>query len=116
MACESMRRPRQTLEERMAEVKAALKVLEQKLLDKKVQVIIGAQGAVAFSGWGAERQDVTDACAFRTLQANGSWALKQAVAQAEARFGRKVNPQAVAAGVHSHDGGRTFGPGHGHSH
>jgi hypothetical protein len=113
MACESMRKPNQTKEQRQAEVKAALKTLELKLQTGKVTITIGPQGAVLFTSWSpVERADLTDACAYRTLQSQGSWALKQAVMQAEARSGRKVNAAAVAGGVHSHDGGKTWHPGH----
>jgi hypothetical protein len=55
---------------------------------------------------------VTDVCAYRTLTASNSWALRQAVAKAEQLAGRKVSAAQVAAGTHSHDGGKTFGPGH----
>ena len=107
MACESIRRSGQTLVERMDQVKTALARLERYLSTGSVKVQIGPNGAVAFAGWN-DRDDVTDACAFHSLSATSSWALKQAVARAEALTGRKVNPAAVAAGMHSHDGGRTW--------
>jgi len=112
MACMSMRKPNQTVAQRQAAVKASLKTLEQKLQAGRVTVAISPTGAVAFVGWGQERDDVTDACAYLTLQAEGSWALKQAIARAEAMSGRKVSGAAVAGGTHSHDGGRTWHPGH----
>jgi len=115
MACESMRRSGESLQARMARVKAALKKLEAAMLAGKVKVVIAPNGAVAFAGWQTQdKEDVVDACAYRTLSSEGSWALKQAVMKAEAMSGRKVNPQAVAAGHHSHDGGQTWGPGHSH--
>lgn len=107
MACESIRRQGQTLVERMDQVKRALERLERYLTTGSVKVAIGPNGAVAFGGW-ADRDDVTDACAYRSLSATSSWALKQAVARAEAQAGRKVNPTAVAGGWHSHDHGRTW--------
>ncbi len=114
MACESMRRPNQTVAERKAAIKVALKKLEAQLTAGQVKVVIGPQGAVAFTGWMKEDSDgVVDACAYRTLTAEGSWALKQAVMKAEAMSGRKVNQGAVAAGYHTHDG-KTWEPGHGH--
>ena len=115
MACESMRRPNQSVEQRKSAIKIALKKLETQLQAGRVNVAISPQGAVAFNGW-QERDDVTDACAYRALTAEGSWALKQAVAKAEAMSGRKVSASAVASGQHSHDGGQTWGPGHGHDH
>lgn len=78
-----------------------------------VSVVIGANGAVAFRGWSdAERGGIADTCAYRALSAINSPALRRAVARAEALYGRKVNPQAIASGVHSHDGGNTFHHGH----
>lgn len=112
MACETILRPNQTLAQRMDEAKRALERLERYLQTGSVRVVIGPTGAVAFSGW-KDRDDVSDVCAYRTLAAQNSWALRQAVARAEAQQGRKVNPRAIAAGHHSHDGGRTFGGGHG---
>jgi len=95
----------------MRETKAALSRLERYLQTGSVKVKIAPNGAVAFAGWN-DRDDVTDVCAIRMLRAENSWALRQAVARAEATSGRKMNPRAVAAGVHSHDGGGTWHPGH----
>lgn len=109
MACESMRKPGQSLQARIDEVRKALARLETQISAGKVRVTIGPNGAVAFAGWApGERDDVTDACAYRTLTASNSWALRQAVARAEAMSGRKVNARAVAEGHHSHDGGHTW--------
>jgi hypothetical protein len=103
MACESIRRPGQTLAERNQQVKSALRRLEAALTTGVVKVRIAPNGAVAFAGW-QDRDDVTDACAYRCLTAEGSSALRMAVARAQVTSGRQVNPQAVAAGWHSHDG------------
>lgn len=109
MPCDTVRlSPSQTLAERMAQVKAALTRLEQKLQSGAVQLGIGPNGAVVFRGW-QDREGVTDVCAYRTLAAENSWPLRQAVARAEQFSGRKVNINAVAAGHHSHDGGQTWG-------
>ena len=61
-----------------------------------------------FQGW-QDQNAVTDVCAYRTLTASNSWALRQAVARAETTTGKRVNAQAVAAGWHSHDGGGSWG-------
>jgi hypothetical protein len=111
MPCDTVRNPNQTLEDRNAQVKAALRRLEAALKGGTVKLNIGPNGAVAFQGW-KDRDDVTDVCAYRTLTAEGSWELRQAVAKAEAMTGRKVNPNAVASGEHSHDGGHTWHKGH----
>lgn len=113
MACDSFRKQNQTPEQRKVAIREALKLLEQKLTNGRVSVAISPTGAVAFVGWTSQDRDsVSDACAYRTLQSQGSWALKQAVARAEAMSGRKVSAGAVAGGVHSHDGGKTWHPGH----
>ena len=44
----------------------------------------------------------------RRLSAKGSESLRRAVARAEALAGRKADARAIASGVHSHDGGRTW--------
>lgn len=111
MPCDTVLKPRQSLEERNNQVKAALRRLEEALKGGTVKVNIGPNGAVAFQGW-KDRDDVSDVCAYRTLTAEGSWELRQAVARAEAMTGRKVNPNAVASGTHSHDGGKTWHKGH----
>lgn len=113
MACDTRLRAGQSLQQRAAEVKAALDKLRRALTARGVQIAIAQNGAVAFNGWSAaDRAGVSDACAYRVLAAEGSWELRQAVARAEAAQGRRVNPQAVAAGHHSHDGGRTWHGGH----
>lgn len=111
MPCDTVRDPNQTLEDRNNQVKAALRRLEAALKNGTVRVSIGPSGGVAFVGW-KDRDDVTDVCAYRTLTAEGSWELRQAVTKAEAMTGRKVNPNAVASGHHSHDGGNTWHKGH----
>lgn len=103
MPCDTKLRAGQTLEQRGAQIKAALKRLEQKLAAGQVRVAIAQNGAVAFAGW-RDRDDVSDVCAYRVLSAEGSSALRMAVARAQALSGRQVNPQAVAAGWHTHDG------------
>ncbi len=110
MACETRVRQDQTIQERFEETRKSIKRLETELAQGRVKVGIGPNGALVFAGWRKEeRSDVTDACAYRVLTASSSFALKQAVQRAEATSGRKVNPTAIAAGMHSHDGGKTWG-------
>ncbi len=108
MACFTFIRPLQTAEERKAEVAASLRKLEVALLKGGASIIISKDGAITFAGW-SERSDVTDVCAYRSLTNSGSAALKSAMAKAELKYGRKHDPKMVAAGVHSHDGGKTWG-------
>ena len=102
MACESRMRQGQSLVERIDEVKKALERLERYLSTGTVRIGVGPNGAVSFIGWN-DRDDVTDVCAYRTLSAQSSWALRQAAQKAEFQSGRKINPAAVAAGWHTHD-------------
>lgn len=108
MPCETKVRTGQTVAERRAQVLAALKRLDAQLGAGKVTVAVSPQGAVAFIGW-QDRDDITDVCAYRALAMMKSHAMQRAIAAAEVRSGAKVNPQAVAAGWHSHDGGKTWG-------
>ena len=102
--------PNLTQQQRNA-MQEAIARLERSLTAGMAQVVIGANGAVAFKGiWRCD--GVTDVCAYRALQAANSAALRRAVARAEVVAGRQVNPQAVAAGVHSHDGGASWHAGH----
>jgi hypothetical protein len=112
MPCDTVLKPNQTLESRNEAIRKSLARLEASLNAGNVKVKIGPNGAVAFEGWKpTDRDDVTDVCAYRTLSAQSSWALRQAVAKAETQQGHKVNPHAVAAGWHSHDGS-TWHKGH----
>jgi hypothetical protein len=108
MPCDFTLSPEQTAAERRREVDRALVELERSINRGAVQVKIGPDGAVCFSGWGEERRRVTDPCAYRTLVSRGSWDLRQAVVRAEALSGNRVNEARVAAGVHSHNGGGSW--------
>ena len=89
----------------------AIQRLDRALEGGTVRVSIGANGALAFKGiW--RNDGVTDLCAYRALQSTSSAALRRAIARAEVTAGRQINPQAIAAGVHSHDGGGTWHNGH----
>jgi hypothetical protein len=111
MPCDTRLKPGVTVVQRNAEIGQAIARLEKLLGENKVRVVVDKRtGAVAFEGWSPElRDDVTDLCAYRRMAARSSWALRQAVARAEVLAGRKVDERALAAGVHSHDGGKTWG-------
>lgn len=113
MPCDTQLKPNQTLSQRKEEVRAAVERIIKELTSGRAKVRVGPQGAVAFDGLTAEVRDgVTDACAYRRIMASGSSLAKAAIARAEQLAGRAVNKQAVAQGVHSHDGGRTWHRGH----
>ena len=110
MPCDTVYAPKQTPQQRRTQIEEATARLEKALASKEAGVVIDkATGAVAFTGDWKDRAGVSDACAYRRLSVKSSFALRQAVATAETVAGRKVNAQAVAAGVHSHDGGKTWG-------
>lgn len=103
MPCDTVREPVQILA-----MKSALDRLQEMLGAGTAQAVIGAQGAVAFRGW-KDRAGLSDLCAYRKLAARNAPELRRAIARAEVSAGRKIDPRAVASGVHSHDGGKSWG-------
>jgi hypothetical protein len=114
MPCDTRPRRRdQTLTQRKEEVRQTVLGLDKLLATRRVKAVVGPQGAITFQGWEAQvRNDVSDACAYRRLLVSGSALALAEIAQAEAIAGRSVNKQALAVGVHSHDGGGTWHGGH----
>lgn len=109
MACETMRKPKQTIQERIAEIKAAIEALDKSLLRRKVKPVVGPQGAITFTGWDVkDRNGVTDACAYRRIMATGSALARAEIARAEQLAGRSVDRKVVGQGTHSHDGGQSW--------
>ena len=86
----------------------AIARLDAALGSGSVSVVVGAQGGLAFKGW-QDREGVTDLCAYRKLAATNSPALRRAIMRAEAIAGRTLDQRTIATGLHSHDGGQTFG-------
>lgn len=92
------------------EVREALKRLERLLGGGGVALRIGANGAIYFDGWmPSDRKGFSDVCAFMELRTQGSFELQQAIQRAEIMAGRQIDMQQIAAGVHTHDGGKTWG-------
>lgn len=113
MPCDTRLKPRQTVQQRIVEVRAAVEKLSRGLAAGRIKPKIGPQGAIAFTDWlDSERDGVTDACAYRRLMVSGSALAKAAITRAEQLAGRTVDRQALAQGHHSHDGGRTWHHGH----
>lgn len=109
MPCDTRRKRGQTIQQRAAEVRRVVETLDKAIASGRVKIKIGPQGGVAFDGLTEqERDDVTDNCAYRRLMISGSVLTKAAIARAEQLAGRGVSRQAVAHGVHSHDGGQTW--------
>jgi len=71
---------------------------------------VSPTGAVAFSKPMNLLDDgYSDVCVVRVLMAKNDPALRKAMMRAEAMAGRKVDMRVVNSGVHSHDGGKTWG-------
>lgn len=116
MPCDTRLKPRQTISERKEEVKKSVSLLDRGLVSGRIKAVVSKQGAIAFTGFNeAERDGVTDNCAYRRIMATGSQSAKLAIMRAEQLAGVSVNRQVVAQGMHSHDGGATWGS-HKHHH
>ena len=113
MPCDTRLKQGQTIQQRAEEVRRAVSALDKAIQERRVQIKVGPQGAVAFSGWSEqERDSVTDACAFRRIMATGTALARAEIAKAEQMSGRTINRQVIGQGVHSHDGGKTWHSGH----
>jgi hypothetical protein len=109
MPCHTKLKRKQTIQQRAEEVRRAVTRLSDALISGRVKARVGPQGAIAFEGWdAAERDGVTDACAYRRLMITGSVLAKAAIARAEQLAGRSVDRRVIAHGMHSHDSGRTW--------
>lgn len=109
MACDTRLKPRQTIKQRAAEITKATETLSAALASGRAKAKVGPQGAIAFLGLSeAERDGLTDACAYRRIMATGSALAKAAIARAEMLAGRTVDRQVIGVGAHSHDGGASW--------
>ena len=108
MPCENSRLPNQTISQRKEEIVKAVDKLAAALAAGKVKPVIGPKGGIAFPGWiEGQTGRVGDGCAFRRLMSSGSALARMAIERAETLAGRRVDRQAVAQGLHSHEqGGR----------
>ena len=111
MPCDTRMKRGQTLSQRADEVRLVVADVNSLIAAGKVKPVVDKKtGSIAFQGLDDNlRDDVTDACIFRRIMVSGSSLAKAKIAQAEALAGRTVNKTAVAQGVHSHDGGLTWG-------
>jgi len=116
MPCDTKLKTGQTITQRKEEITRAVAKVTAGLVNGSIRVKLSPQGAIAFDGLTEQdRNNVTDACMYRRLMATGSPLAKAKIAAAEALLGRSVNRQVVASGLHSHDGGKTWGT-HDHKH
>jgi len=108
MPCDRKLKQGQTIQQRADEVRKAVDRLAAGLAKGTVVPKVSPKGAIAFDGFTeADRDGVTDACAYRRIMVSGSAFAKQAILKAELLAGRGVDKQVVGQGAHSHDGGRT---------
>lgn len=115
MACDFRLAAGQTQPQRKKQIDEAMERLKKSLSLGIATIKVGPTGAIAFAGAGAEdfrRTGISDTCAYRKLMASGSPELRRALARAEAAAGRRVDERQIAAGVHSHDSGNSWDPGH----
>lgn len=111
MACYLMKQ--ELTPELIAKRDNALKVLERKLAAKEVTLEVSRQGVLSFKNWNeVDRGGLADSCAYRALSQANSGEFRRALAAAEARAGVKLDRRFINAGIHSHDGGKTFHNGH----
>lgn len=110
MPCDQIFLPGQSLKDRILEVTKVKDVVEQGLASGKIKAVVDQKtGGVAFQGLSAtDRSRVTDNCIYRRIMAKGTAISRMKIAQAEKLAGRSVSKQAVAQGVHSHDGGKNW--------
>lgn len=109
MPCDTRLKPRQTPQQRAAEIRKVQELVAKKLIEKRVKAIIGATGGIAFTGLSTEERDgVTDACIYRRIMATGSALARAEIAKAEQMAGRSVDRRMIAQGTHSHDNGKTW--------
>lgn len=109
MPCDRKLKAGQSISQRADEVRKVVERISVGLAMGRVTVKIGPQGAIAFLGLTeADRDGVTDACAYRRIMVCGSALAKAAIAKAEQLSGRGVNRLVIGQGAHSHDGGRTW--------
>lgn len=92
-------------EQAKAAQRAALARLLAGLAAGTAGVTIGKAGGVAFTGW-TDRGGVSDLCAYRALANRPE--LRRAILKAEAASGNRMDPRAIASGLHSHDNGATW--------
>lgn len=113
MPCDTRLKRNQTISERAVEVRGVTNKVMSGILQSRIKVKIGPQGAIAFEGLtDGERDGVTDACIYRRIMATGPVTVKAAIQRAEQLSGRSINREAITQGHHSHDGGKTWHHGH----
>lgn len=116
MPCDTQWSTGQTLQERKVEIRDTVDVLAKMLAAGRVKATVGKAGGIAFTDAATgqavdllQRRGITDACAYRRIMATGGALARHMIAKAEAAAGRTVDRATLATGLHSHDGGRSWG-------
>lgn len=111
MPCNTKLKAKQTVAQRAAEVRKAGAAIDKLLATGKAGIKVDRRtGGVTFTGIPEDVRDgMTDVCIIKKIWASGSHGAKQALAKAERAAGRTVDRQAIEQGLHSHDGGKTWG-------
>jgi hypothetical protein len=94
--------------EKKKKQRSALERLRAAIGAGTVQVVVAkGTGAFALKGWAlADREDVSDVCAYRALLNTPE--MRRAIQRAQAMANTPLNQQTIASGLHSHDGGSTW--------
>ena len=95
--------------EKKVRQRKALEALRARLADGSVEAVVAKRtGAFALKGWRTEdREDISDLCAYRALM--NAPEMRRAVMRAQAMSATPINQRTIASGLHSHDGGATWG-------
>ena len=112
MPCDTYRAaPEQTLTQRKTQVQEIMARVTVLLAKRQIKPVVDRKtGAITFDGIPSVlRQGVSDACIYRRLIAGRNPVAAAELQRAEAAAGRPVNRQALAQGIHSHDGGASWG-------
>lgn len=111
MPCNTKLKAKQTVAQRAKEVRKAGEAIDKLIASGQAGIKVDRRtGGVAFTGIpDGVRDGMTDVCIIKKIWTSGSHQAKQALAKAERLAGRSVSKQAIEQGLHSHDGGNTWG-------
>jgi hypothetical protein len=100
--------PTVTVEQKTKQ-RGALERLRAAIGTGAVQVVVAkGTGAFALKGWAeTDREGVSDICAYRALLNTPE--MRRAIMRAQAMSATPIDQRAIASGLHSHDGGQTWG-------
>lgn len=113
MPCDTRLKRGQTISQRADEVRSVTNKIMSGILQNRIKIKVSPTGSVAFDGISeGEKDGVTDACVYRRIMVSGPATVKAEMERQAMLQGRTINKAVVNAGVHSHDGGKTWHDGH----